>query len=117
MSLEQDLVAVAQTQCPRVYPSTAPVNTPRPFVTWDHIGGDSLRYMEGTAPTTRLAQLQVTVWADTKNEGTALQLALEDAFCNAAGFTCSPLGGLQGGYEHDAQLWRTYQDYEVLGQR
>ncbi len=117
MSLESDVVAAVQTQCPRVYPSEAPLATLRPFVTWDHLGGDPLRYMDGTAADKRMAQLQLTVWADTKAEAVTTMLAIENAMCTAAGFTASPVGALQGGFEHDAGLFRSFQEFTVLGVR
>lgn len=117
MSLETDVVTAVQAQCPRVYPSEAPLATPRPFVTWDHLGGDPLRYMDGTAADKRMAQLQLTVWSDTKAEAVALMLAIEGAMCTAAGFTASPVGALQGGFEHEAALFRSFQEFSVLGTR
>ena len=117
MSLEADLVTTLQAQCPRVFPSHAPLDTLRPFVTWDHLGGDALRYMDGTAASKRLASLQINVWADTKAAGVALMLAIEDALCAASAFTASPVGAMQGGYEHDAALYRSFQEFQVLGTR
>ena len=117
MSLETDVVDVLEAQCPRVAPGEAELNTPRPFVTWDHIGGDPLRYLDGTAAAQRLVRLQVSVWAETKAEAVTLQLAIENALCAAAAFTCTPIGALQGGFEHDAGLYRSFQEVEILGAR
>ena len=117
MSLETDVVARLQTQCPRVYPSQAPLNTQRPFLTYDHLGGDALRYMDGTAADKRMAQLQITVWAADKPGSVALMLAVEEAMCTAPAFSCSPVGALQSGYEHDGEIYRSFQEFTVLGVR
>lgn len=117
MSLETDVVAVLQAQCPRVYPSQAPLNTQRPFLTYDHLGGDALRYMDGTAADKRMAQLQITVWAADKPGAVSLMLAVEEAMCTAAGFSCAPVGALQSGYEHEGEIYRSFQEFTVLGVR
>ena len=119
MSLETAVVAVLQAQCPRVYPSSAPLDTPRPFVTWEHIGGDPLRYVEGTAAAQRMALLQVNVWASTKVQALSLGLAIEDALCIAAGLSVSPNAALQGRFEDSVEppLYGTVQDFTVLGTR
>ena len=119
MSLETDLVTVLQTQCPRVFPSTAPVNTTRPFVTWEHIGGDPLRYMDNTAAAQRLALLQINAYASTKAEALTLALAIENALCAASAFAARPSSGPRGDHSADVEpaLYWTLQDYEVLGTR
>ena len=117
MSLESDVLAVLQAQCPRVYPSQAPLNTVRPFLTYDHLGGDALRYMDGTAANKRMAQLQVTVWAADKPTAITLMLAVEEAMCTAAAFSCAPVGALQSGYEYEGEIFRSFQEFSVLGAR
>lgn len=119
MSLETDFVAVLQTQCPRVFPAEAPVNTTRPFVTWEHIGGDPLRYMDNTAAAQRLALLQVNSYASTKAETIALAKAIEDALCASSTVTARPNGGMRGDHSSDVEpaLYWALQDFEVLGAR
>lgn len=119
MSLETAVVAVLQAQCPRVYPNTAPLDTPRPFVTWDHIGGDPLRYLEGTAAAQRMVLLQVNVWAATKAQAVSLGLAIEEALCTAPALSVSPNSALQGRFEDAVEppLYGSVQDFTVLGTR
>lgn len=117
MSLETDVVATLETQCPRVFPSTAPVNTARPFVTWEHVGGDPLRYIDGTAAVQRHAMLQLTIVADTKAEALALSLAVESALCAAAAYTAVPQAALQGRHDDDMNLYLAFQEFAVLGTR
>jgi hypothetical protein len=119
VSLETDVVAVLQAQCPRVFPASAPVNTQRPFVTWEHIGGDPLRYMEGSAAPQRLALLQVNTWANTKAEAMTLALAIEDALCVASAITARPNGAARGDHSDEVEpaLYGALQEFEVLGTR
>lgn len=119
MSLETDMVAVLQGQCPRVHPGSAPLNTPRPFVTWEHIGGDPLRYVDGTAADKRHALVQLNVWAASKTEALALALSLETALTGSALFTARPTGAMRGRTEQDVEPWLYgfEQDFEILGTR
>lgn len=117
MSLETDLVTVLRTQCARVRPIDGNVNETRPFVTYQHIGGDALRYMDGTAADKRHALVQVDVFADTAAEAIALSLAIENAVCTASAFSARPQGALRSGHEEAAQLYRCIQEFEVLGAR
>lgn len=119
MSLETDLVAVLQAVCPRVYPGEPPVNAQRPFIAWEHLGGDPLRYVDGTAATQRMALLQIDVWATTKTEAWSLSLAAEAALTGSSSFTARPLSAARGRTERDVEptLYGASQDFEVLGAR
>lgn len=119
MSLETDFTAALLSQCPRVTPGTSALNSSRPFVTWDHIGGDPLRYMDGTAGGQVLALLQVRSWAGTRAEALALARQIEDAVCAAAGLSARP-SGLPFCDVHDdiePPLHYAQQEFEVLGNR
>lgn len=120
MSLETDLVTLLQAQCPRVFPSGAPVNTTRPFVTWEHIGGDPLRYIEGTAATQKLAILGISVFSSSKSEAMSLAAAIETAICTSTAFSGRPSNGLpRGDHSDDVEpaIYWTTQEFEVLGAR
>lgn len=119
MSLETDFMAVLQGQCPRVYPGTAPLNTVRPFVTWEHIGGDPLRYVEGTAAAQRHALVQLNVWAATKAEAWSLALDIEGALCSSALFSARPMSAPRGRTEQAVEPWLygAEQEFEILGTR
>lgn len=119
MSLETTLVALMQVWCPRVYPGSAPLNTPRPFVTWEHIGGDPLRYLDGTAAAQRHALVQVNVWAASKAEAWDLALNLETALTSSLALNARPTGAARGRTEQDVEPWLygAEQDFEILGTR
>lgn len=119
MSLETDVVAVLQGQCPRVHPVTASVNEARPFVTWQHLGGDPLRYVDGAAAAQRQALLQVNVWAEGHAQALALMLAIETALCGAATFVCNPLSAPRGAFGDAVEppLYGLLQEFMVLGTR
>ena len=47
--METDLTTLLLAICPRVFPDVAPLSTARPYITYQQIGGQSLRFVEGTA--------------------------------------------------------------------
>ena len=117
MTMETDLVALLQTLCPRVSPMVAPLSTARPFVTYQLIGGQSLRYVENTAAAERWTLVQINVWSDTHAAALTLTRAIEDALCASTAFTAKPEGEPIGMHEDELELYGFIQDYSVLAPR
>ncbi len=86
MSLQADLVALLKVRCPRVFTDVASLNTPRPYVTFQFIGGRSLRWLDGAASDKRQTRVQVNVWADTRAACTTLIQQIEDDLAAATDF-------------------------------
>lgn len=94
MALEDELLARLRKHCARVSTPTAPWGTARPYVTFQHVGGTALRYLDNSAPDKRYAQIQVNTWADTKKGAFDLLRAIEEEICTIAPgvtFTARPL--------------------------
>lgn len=117
MSLETDLVAVLQSQCPNVYPDVAPYDAPRPYVIYQQIGGPALVYVEGTLPDKRAAELEISVWADTRLAANALMLQIEAALCAAATLQAKPSGALRAAHDDDTDRRGAQQDFEIWAGR
>lgn len=117
MSLESDLMAVLLELCPRVVVGTAPENTVTPYVTWQHAGGDSLRYVDGSAADKRKPEIQVNAWAATPVQAFALIQQIEEALCMASAFQAKPQSEPVGAYD-DADIASGYlQTFSILGAR
>lgn len=112
MSLETSLYAALAAVTPRVFPDVAPVNTPRPYVTYQQIGGSVVNFAENTMPGVRNAHVQVNVWSDTRIEAMALIASIETAIRAAAAFTGSPIGAPVGDFEPDVNAYGARQDFE-----
>jgi hypothetical protein len=119
MGMEASLVAVLRTQCPRVFPDVAPAGTPAPYITYQHIGGESLRYLDGQACSLRHSMVQLNAWADTRVAALALSRAVEDALCAtpAATFTARPVAEPIGDDEEDTHRRGCLQDFHIWGPR
>ena len=116
-TLETQLTALLQGVCPRVFPDFAPVETPRPYVTYQHIGGTPLRYVDGSASGKRWAVLQINTWADTKAECLNVARGIEDAICTATAFTGSAEGEVFAEVEPDFERYGARQDFQILATR
>lgn len=117
MSMESDLTTLLKTICPRVYPDVAPANAATPYVTWQAIGGEALRYGDNTAPDKRNTLLQVDVWAKTRREATTMIRQIEDAICASSAWQAVPQAESRSTYEPDTLLYGSAQDFDVWATR
>lgn len=116
MTLEESFFATLQGVCPRVFPDTAPLETPRPYITYVQIGGDAVAYVEDTVPATRNAVYQVNYWADMRKDSTAMALAAEVAIVEQlSGRAVSAL--VAEPVDHDDDPRGVRQDFSVWGAR
>lgn len=117
MALESDVMAVLRTCCARVHVGTAPESTTKPYVTWQHTGGESLRYVDNTAAAERKPDIQVNTWGETPMQAFTLSLQIEEALCAAPAFVAKPYGEPIGAYD-DADVASGYlQTFTILGAR
>lgn len=117
MSMEADLVTLLQTVCPRVFPDVAPANTAKPFVTWQLLGGESLRFLNNEAPDKRNTYLQVSVYSTTRLESLNLIRAAEEALCASPEFVAKPQGEPIATYEDDTTLYGAIQRFSIWANR
>ena len=117
MTMESDLVTLLKAICPRVYPDVAPAGTVTPFMTWQGLGGESLRFVDNTAPDKRNTYLQVSVYSTTRLEALALIRAAEVALCASGAFTVNPQGEPISTYEDDTRLYGAIQRFSIWATR
>lgn len=117
MALESDLIVELKALCPRVHIGTAPYGTAMPYVTWQHIGGDPLRYVDNTPADKRRPEIQINTWAATPMQAFALIQQIEERLCAATAFQADPIGEPIGAYD-DADIASGYlQTFKILGVR
>lgn len=120
MTVEADIVTALRTVCPRVSPDVAEWATARPYITWQFIGGTTLRSLNGTPFDKRHTLLQVNVWADRREEALALVRQVETALCDgAAPFTARPEGEPVNDVADDIEPKRyaSIQDFSIHSTR
>jgi hypothetical protein len=117
MSMESDLVTLLKTICTRTYPDIAPEGAATPYITWQGIGGESLRYVEGSAADRRNTLMQINVWSATRLEALTLIRQIEDALCASGAFTAKPQGEPLSTMEPDTNLYGCIQRFEIWSTR
>lgn len=115
--MESDLRALLVALCQRVYPDFAPLDAPRPYVTFQGIAGDALRYVDNTAADKRSTLVQIDAWADTRAASLVLIRQIEDAMCAASVFTASVDGEPRSLSEPESKLYGCQQDFTILSAR
>ena len=117
MSLEVELVALLRTVCPRVSPDVATLNTPLPMITYQHIGGSPLRYLDGSASDKRHAIIQINVWDTTRANCLSLIRQVEDVLSIAQTINAEPSGEVIGQAAEDLKLYGISQDFSIHAAR
>lgn len=97
----------------RVYPDLAPESAPRPYITYQQVGGDVVNFVEGTIPSKRNARMQINVWADTRLEASAMGGAVEDVLRTLIAFQATILGAAVSTYDDETGLRGTRQDFSL----
>lgn len=112
MSFELDLYAVLNAVAPdAVYPDFAPVDTPRPYVTWQKIGGPMLNPVGGEASGLRSLEVQCNVWADTRMQATAQIRAIEAGMRAATAFDARPMSEPVDDFDADIPVYGSLQSF------
>ena len=117
MSLETDLIPLLQAICPRTFPDLAPSGAATPYLTYQHIGGESLRYADNTAMDKRYPLIQINAWSKTRLEALTLIRQVEEALCASVSLQTIPQGESLSAHEPDTQLYGNIQRFEVFGNR
>lgn len=112
MSFESDLYAVLNAVVSgSVYPDFAPVDTLRPYLTWQKIGGPVINPIGGESSGRRSVEVQVNLWTDTRIQATTLIRAVEAAMRAATSFDARPLSEPVDDFDADFPVYGSLQSY------
>jgi hypothetical protein len=117
MSIESELYPLLAARCPRVFPDVAPLGTVTPYVTWQGLGGRTLRFLENTPADKRNTLMQINVWSATRMQAITLMRDIEDALCASASLTVNPMGEPLSTYEEDTNLYGSLQRFSIYSAR
>lgn len=115
--MEANLVLLLQSICPRVFPDISPEETELPYVTWQGIGGASMRLLSKQPGDKRNTLMQINVWSASRLESLTLIRTIEDALCASGAFIAVPQGEPLSMYEEDPQLYGCVQRYSIWASR
>lgn len=118
MSVETDIVAaLTGLVSGRVFPDTAPLNTAKPFITYQQAGGVAVAYLENTQPSKKNGRFQIGSWATTRIASRALAAQVEAAMVAASAFQARPLADVVAIHNPDFGLYGSSQDFTVWSDR
>lgn len=113
MTIESQLVATIGALCSsRCYPDAAPHDTPRPYVTYQQVGGQVVSFLEGGASVKRNARIQINAWADTRQDANVLMRQIEDAL-QSSPYYGEPIGALMSRLDEQTQCRGAQQDFSL----
>lgn len=115
--MEAALLALLAAICPRVSPDFAPLSTARPYITWQALGGRSLRWLDGSAADKRHTLLQINTWAASRKDATEMMRLIESAMCASTSFKAWPEGEPISTAEEDLDLYGSAQTFSVYALR
>ena len=117
MTAESTLTALLKTLCQRVYPDVAPDGTVAPYITYQALGGESLRYGDNTAPDKRNTLMQVNAWSASRTEALSLIHQAEESICASSAWQAEPQGEASSTYEPDTKLYGSIQRFSIWATR
>lgn len=119
MTVEADIkTALAALVAPgSVYPDLAPIDAPRPYITYQQVGGVPVVFLEHAMPSKKNGSYQINVWAENRAAAKALILQVESAMVLATAFQADAKSGVIDTYEPDTKLYGSQQDFSVWSDR
>jgi hypothetical protein len=117
MSLETDLRSVLVAICANVYPDIAPNDPPRPYITWQQIGGSLIAPLKNEWHNSRNAFIQINVFSDTRLEANTMAQAIHRALTETPLFIARASSEFIATLDEDTGLRGTIQDFSIWAAR
>lgn len=96
----------------RVYPDVADFETPRPYIVYQQVGGQSVNFLEPSSSQLKNARIQITVWSDTRLQAMSLIRHVEDIM-RAPPIAAFVQGAAIAHYDNSTELRGAMQDFSV----
>lgn len=95
----------------RVFPDVAPEQTPRPYITYQQVGGESVNFIDSAVPSKKNGRFQINVWADSRLDAAPLSRLVEDTLRGITALQPTALGSPIARYDEETKLRGTTQDF------
>ncbi|ATA54581.1 hypothetical protein CKY39_16220 [Variovorax boronicumulans] len=119
MTVESDLLAVLEPLVGgRVYAVEAAAGVAAPYIVCQQIGGVAVAFLERSAmPSKKNGRFQINAWATTKEQVSALALAVEGAIVLSTRFQAEALGAPVDTDGSLVDLFGMQQDFSIWSNR
>lgn len=98
----------------RVFPDVAELGTPKPYITYQAVGGAPINYLSGDRPDKQQVRMQVNVWAESRIEASELGMLVEDTMRSAHHLQVEVSTGRTSTYDEQTDLRGTMQDFVIF---
>ncbi len=115
MSLEKSLVSLlGDVVGGRVFPDIAPIETDRPYLIYQEIGGGSqVDFMDNSLPDQRNTIVQLAVWEDTRLGASAVMDRVEEKMAASFELKASISGSRTSDYDDVVKRYGCLQDFNI----
>ncbi len=113
MAVETILTALLTSVCENTFTDFAPVDTPRPYITYQQIGGEPFSFIDRTVPGKENALVQINVWSDTRAEAIDLIKQIEVLMIECTDFQAQPASTRHGDFDADVPVYGSTQDWSI----
>ncbi|KQQ31991.1 hypothetical protein ASF61_16790 [Duganella sp. Leaf126] len=117
MTLEVKLTAILKAISPSTFADFAPTSTQRPYITYQQVGGDVIPTLADIAPDKENAEMQISVWADSRRDAKAVITAVEAALIAAQDLSARPISAPVSDYDADMERYCSRQDFSIWADR
>lgn len=118
MTAEESLVSIIGPLVDgRIFPDVAPFDTPRPYVTYQKIGGSRIKPLARTLANMRNGLYQINTWADTRASANALADSIADLLSTSAQLLATPEAEYRSDHDSDLNRYGTIQDFSIWTNR
>lgn len=118
MTIESDLLAaLTGLVAGRIFPDTAPLSTPRPYITYQQIGGTPISFVEKAVPSKKNGLFQIDVFSSSRMQSASLIIQVEGAIVTAAAFQGEATDMPTSGKDDDLQIYRAFQTFTIWSDR
>lgn len=98
----------------RIFPDIAELNTVKPYITYQAVGGEPMNFLSGDRPDKQHVRIQVNVWSERRIEASEIGMLVEDALRSAAALQVEVASGRVATYDEGTNLRGTMQDFMLF---
>ena len=118
MTVETSIFAALQSLVGgRVFPDVAPMETARPYITYQQVGGEETVFLDNTLPSKQQGNFQINLWAATRTAVAALALQVDSALRTSTAFQAYALNAPIAHYDPDMLVYGSIQDFSIWSDR
>lgn len=118
MTVEEHIYALLKDLVSgRVFPDVADIATPRPYITYQQIGGDVPTYTEQSLTNKANGIFQINVFADSRMSAKSVAGQVEESLIASSALQVAIDSAPRSTYDEDMNLFGTMQDFNIWSDR